>query len=298
MSTENNNLQDRSNNQVGTNALKSTIAPTLTQIRLGNGYLKIGDVGASVKSCRILLDSKGYSCNTTSKTYDATLKSVVNTFQKAVGLAADGNLGQATLAVLEDTISDTGWLVDGVVNITAGKLARLGFTKEVLKPTNVRKLNNACKDYSINTKTKVRHFLAQGMVETDKGATFTEYIYIPGDSSSYADYAPFCGAGFLQLTHKYAYEEFRKYMKASKYIDDAKITTPSTYATQHVAQTYPYESAGWFWDVYKDLNTEMDGWASLSAEDTVKNLTIKIKGSSSTYTTRLSYYEKSKKIFK
>ena len=84
------------------------------------------------------------------------------------------------MAVLEDNQSDTGWLTSGVVNLTAGKLARLGFGKLVLKPANVTLLNNACNAYNITTKTKVRHFLAQGMVETDYGVIFTEYGYIAG----------------------------------------------------------------------------------------------------------------------
>ena len=225
-------------------------------------------------------------------------KMELNNVSAAFGLKNDGYLGQATLAVLEDTQSDTGWFSNGTVNITAGKLARMGFGKQVLKPANVQKLNAACNSYGINSKTKVRHFLAQGMAETDQGKTFTEYVYRPGDTSKYTQYAPFCGAGFIQLTWSHTYSAFRTYMKSNKNIDDSKITVPAEYATQHVADTYPFESAGWFWHVYKDLNSKIVEWASLSAADTVKNVTAVVKGSSAGYETRLSYYEKAKTIFK
>ncbi len=45
--------------------------------------------------------------------------------------------------------------------------------------------------------------------------------------------------------------------------------TPAEYATQHVAQEYPFESAGWVWDVFKNLNAKIEEWAPLSADETV-----------------------------
>lgn len=278
--------------------LPAVVAPTLASIREGNAYLAVSDTGIAVLTCRELLNGKGYTCNATSSTYDAALRDIVKEFQSDFGLTSDGYLGQGTLAVLEDTQSDTGWFVNGVANITAGKLARLGFKKLVLKPANVKKQNEICNSYGINSKTKIRHFLAQGMLETMYGTTFTETICRPGDSTQYESYAPYCGAGFLQLTHDYNYEAFREYMKTEKRSDDAKITTPATYATQYVADTYPFESAGWFWHIEKDLNTQSSNWASLSAEETVKKVTKEVRGSTSTYKERLEYYEKAKTIFK
>ena len=295
MNTEHENAVENVAENIDENAAKAA-APSLATIREGNGYLKVGDVGNSVVTCRKLLNSKGYSCNTTSTTYDATLRDVVKKFQAAMGLTSDGARGQATLAVLEDTQSATGWFSNGTVSITAGKLARMGFGKMVLKPANVAKLNEACNAYALNSKTKVRHFLAQGMAETDKGATFMEYGYKPGVAGT-ADYAPYYGAGFLQLTWDYEYKDFQTYMKDVKKINDPKIVTPPLYATQYVANTYPFESAGWFWNVYKDLNTKIVSWASLSAEETVKKVTDVVRGTTSGYKTRLTYYEKAKQIF-
>jgi len=290
MNTENENAVEA----VAENAVKAA-APSLATIRKGDGALKVGDVGESVVTCRKLLNNKGYSCNTTSTTYNDALSTVVKKFQKDMGLTSDGVLGQATLAVLEDTQSATGWFSNGTINITAGKLARMGFGKLVLKPANVTKLNKVCNEYGFNTKPKVRHFLAQGMAETDKGVTFMEYSYTPGEGGS-ADYSPYYGAGFIQLTWEDTYKAFQKYMKNVKHIDDPKIVTPAKYATQYVANNYPFESAGWFWNVYKDLNTKIAGWASLSAEETVKNVTKVVKGSTSGYQTRFTYFKKIKEI--
>ena len=133
---------------------KATEAPSIYAIQQGSAYLKVGDVGSSVVVCRELLNKKGYACDQTSETYDSALKSIVAKFQKDFGLSSDGLLGQGTLAVLQDDVNDTDWLINGVVNITAGKLARLGFGKEVLKPANVTRLNEACNRYHITSKTK------------------------------------------------------------------------------------------------------------------------------------------------
>lgn len=279
------------------NTVKAT-APTLATIREGDGYLKVGDVGSSVLTCRKLLNGKGYTCNTTSTTYDTALQKVVKNFQTAMGLTSDGNLGQATLAVLEDTQSDTGWFTnEGDINITAGKLARMGFVKLVLKPANVTKLNETLNLFEFETRTQVRHFLAQGMAECDKGRSFMEYIYTPGVMGT-ASYAPYYGAGFIQITHDYNYKDFYEYMKNVKKIDDPKILEPALYATQYVSENYPYQCSGWYWDIQRDLNKLIDEWTSLSASETVKKVTEKVKGSSSGYETRLTYYEKAKEIFK
>lgn len=278
-------------------------APSIYAIQQGSAYLKVGDVGDSVLTCRGLLNQKGYSCNLTSETYDSVLKSVVAKFQKDFGLTSDGLLGQSSLAVLQDNVSDTEWLVDGVVNITAGKLARMGFGKEVLKPANVTALNEVCNRYHITSKTKVRRFLAQGFVETDKGRTFTEYIYVPGKTKSeydkqYQRYAPYCGGGFMQLTWKDNYTAFYNYMKDTLKVTDEEIKSPAEYATQHVAKNYTFESAGWYWDVFKDINTKISQWASLSADATVTKVTQEINGGTNGLQARKDAYAKSKKIFK
>lgn len=137
--------------------------PTHGQVRNGLDYFHSGDSGSAITTIRQLLNSKGYTCSTTGS-FDANLTSVVKSFQTAMGLSADGYVGQGTLAVLEDTVSDTGWLASNRGNLTAGKLVRCGFTNILLRRDIVAKLNAE-------------------MVETDCGRSLVEYTLMIVDLS-------------------------------------------------------------------------------------------------------------------
>lgn len=287
-------METREENENGVKA----VAPSMLDIREGKAYLKVGDVGNSVVSCRKLLNGKGYSCNTTNTTFDEALQTVVKRFQTAMGLTSDGNIGQATLAVLEDTQSATGWFQNGTIRITAGKLARMGFIQKMLLASNVKKLNDTCNGFRIVTKERVWHFLAQGMAETLKGTRFIEIGYTAGVGGN-KDYTPYFGAGFLQLTGEANYKAFRQYMKNTKGVDDPKIVTPDVYATQYVAEHYPFESAGWYWDVYKDINKEISMLGGKPAKEVSEKVSRLVNGipSAAEIDRRYSYYQKAKEIF-
>lgn len=262
----------------------STVTPTLSQVRNGLDYFHTGDAGSQVTTIRNKLISKGYTCASTG-TYDSALVAVVKRFQSNVGLSADGLVGQGTLAVLEDTTSDTGWLTSsGTVNLTAGKLARAGFTNIMLRRDIVTKLNTALNTYGITSKMKVRQFLAQCMAETDMGRSLVEYLYKPGTTGS-ASYAPYYGAGMLHLTWKSNYTAYKEFKGNA----DAKIIDPSEYATQHVAIAYPADSAGWFWDKCANLNSVIN-WTS-DAETVCSILTEKINGGTADASRRYGYYK-------
>ena len=264
----------------GTLVASPTSTPSMATVRKGLDYYHVGDSGNNVYTICQLLQSKGISCSST-YSYDNNVKTAVQQFQTAEGLASDGLVGQGTLAALEDTVSDTGWLTGSTVNLTAGKLARAGFINVMLRSDIVFSLNLALNTYHINTKQKVRHFLAQCMKEIDHGNTLTEYTYKPGTGSS-ASYSPYCGAGLLQLTHLYNYQQYKNYKM------DNKIETPANYATQHVAVTYPADSAGWYWDVFCNLNNTIN-WSNTDAQ-ICQDLTYAIHGTTSDYATRLAYY--------
>lgn len=207
-----------------------TATPALAQVRNGLDYYHKGDSGSPVTTIRSRLLAKGYSC-ATSGSYDDALLNVVKSFQSANGLGSDGLVGQATLAVLEDNTSDTAWLASGVVKLTPGKLAKVGFTNIMLRQDIVNSLNTALNTYHINTKTKVHHFLAQCIIETDHGRSLTEYGYTPGEGGSQT-YTPFYGGGMLHLTKLVNYTAYKNYK------GDEKIVSPDVYATQHVAFAY------------------------------------------------------------
>ena len=259
-----------------------TITPSLNQVRNGLDYFHVGDSGTAITTIRSLLNNKGYYC-TQNGAYDSTLQSVIQSFQTSVGLTADGLAGQATLAALEDNVADSNWLVSGTVNLTAGKLARAGFSNILLRRDIVDSSNAALNTYGINTKTKVRHFLAQCMAETDKGNSLVEYAYKPGEIGS-ASYAPYYGAGFIQLTWQSNYSAYKIYK------GDSKILTPSEYATQHVAFRYPADSAGWYWSIYSDIDSSIN-WNG-AADSICSAITKKITGSYATASVRYTYYTK------
>ena len=96
----------------------------------------------------------------------------------------------------------------------------------------------------------------------------------------------------MQLTHDYNYRDF------ASYIGDPEVFTPNEYATQYVANNYPFLSAAWFWCIRKDLNGTIDDYNNRSADATVKEVTRLVKGSSDGYTVRLGYYEKAKDVLK
>lgn len=264
----------------------TSITPTITRVQNGLANFKSGHSGSAINQIRTYLISKGYSC-ASSGSFDSTLVSVVKTFQTNNGLTSDGIVGQASLAVLQDTTSDTSWLVSGTVNLTAGKLARAGFVQIALRPAFVLSLNNALNLYGINTKERVRHFLAQVKEEIGAGTSITEYVYRAGTGAS-TKYTPYCGAGYLQLTWDYNYTDFQQYMKTNRNITDSKIITPSEYATQHVAVAFPCESAAWFWKD-KNLNALVD--AGGDPNPIVVNLTLKIKNSTSSSDARYKHYQ-------
>ncbi len=272
-------------NWSGTIYATPTNTPTLDQVRKGLDTFSIGDSGSAINFIRSLLISKGYSCPS-SGNYDTTLAGTISVFQSNMGLTADGVTGQATLAVLEDNISDTNWLVSGIVNLTAGKLARAGFTKILLRRDIVSQMNDMFNLYGINTKKKVRHYLAQFMAETQFGDSITEYIYKPGQMGT-ASYAPYYGAGCIQFTWENNYSAYSNYKGDPLILGSTQAE--KNYATQHVAIAYPADSAGYYWVYCRNIDSLLN-WNSTNNEFLCRELTNIISGSYTTASTRYSYY--------
>lgn len=266
----------------------------LTTVRAGCGYLSSGQTGTAVNHVRTLLRSKGYSSVGTSGAYDTTMATAIRDVQTKNGLGVDGICGQGTLAVLEDTTTDTSWMSGTTVNLTAGKLARLGFIDLALRPENVADLNRVLMKYKVDSKTKVRHFLAQAKHETLNGMRYLEKIYFEYlcNRTENSSYKPFYGAGFMH----YTWDE--QYLKLKNALGDALIYTPSKYAPMVVAAKYPYESAGYFWENLKSLNSKIVGWASLSADETVRQVTLVVNGGTNGLAERQANYRKALEVLK
>ncbi len=223
----------------------TSVTPPIVNVRNGLNYFQSGNTGTAIKTIRTTLKNKGYSI-TESNSFDAMMVSAVKQFQKDNGLTSNGLVNQATLAVLEDTVSDTGWVSGTTVRLTAGKLARCGFKKIYLRPGFVGKLNTYLAQNGIKTKPQIRHFLAQAYVESFYGDMLTENNYFPGENGT-ASYRPYYGAGCIQVTGKTNYTAYQAYLKSNSGITDPHVTEPATYATQYVAYRYPVRVSAWYW---------------------------------------------------
>ena len=260
--------------------------PSVSYISKGLDYAKLNDTGAAITTITTKLKNLGF-LTASKSTFDSTVRTAVGNFQSQYGLSKDYTVGQGTYAALLNP-SAANWFSNGKVSLTAGMLARCGFSCTLLLPTFVTKLNAAMNNYGINTKVKARHFLAQVRAETANGYGIIEGGYKAGDGvyngSALRSYSPFGGAGFLHLTHDYAYEEFGKLM------GDARIYDPPKYAMQHVAIAYPDKSAGWFWKEKKKIDSSVN-WNSDS--DTIgKKVTGLVFGDETDWTKRRkTYYE-------
>lgn len=262
--------------------------PSMMAIATGFDYADQGTSGSAVTNIRTQLNKKGYKV-AASGSFDAALATAVKKFQADNGLSQVGRVGQQTYCVLTTTATATNWFSGNKPNLAPGHLARCGFSGVILN-RGILELNSALSTFGINTKEKVKHFLAQCMVETAAGTQIVEYGYRAGKGKvSGVSYSPYYGSGYLHLTWDYSYEAFRDYMK-SRGTNDPKIVSPSEYATQHVGINYPGRSAGWFWDVYKKAN-EIN-W-NASAYDICTALTKKIYGNNASSTViakRFEYY--------
>lgn len=115
--------------------------------------------------------------------------------------------------------------------------------------------------------------------------------------SNYTDdivqsYRPYCGGGFLHLTHDYNYKAF------SNALNIPTLLTPPTYATLKVAIEYPGTSAGWFLSVYNKTAMSEINWVSMTDDAICQKLTKIVKGTDKDYTKRLTYFNTISQVLK
>lgn len=152
--------------------------------------------------------------------------------------------------------------------------------KRTITQADIDEINRVLNIYGINTPNRIAHFLAQCHVESEGGSLPLEqydgdniFVYFrkyeTGDlkeelgNKEEGDGAKFRGAGAIQITGRAVYESF------SEYMDDPKI---STHGALYVGQNYFWESAAYYWSIYKpadgddyNLNKKCD--ENASAED-------------------------------
>lgn len=163
-----------------------------------------------------------------------------------------------------------------------------------LTQEDVDEINRILKKYKITTLDRMTHFIAQCAIESEKGIKpvetydgddifkyFEGYDYILGNSG-YGEGAKYRGAGAIQMTGKDAYEKFSIYMNDSKILEDGAL---------YVAKEYFWESAGFYWSIYKNLNWECDNGESVEA------ITRIVMGDYDTTGRKKNSYEYYQKVF-
>ena len=121
----------------------------------------------------------------------------------------------------------------------------------------VDELNSMLEKYGITDKNEINHFLAQCYVESGSGKsvvqirwnkeeniTDEEYFnlknYMDPDlgNTDPEDGYKYRGAGYIQLTGRYNYNEFSKAMNDPLIFEEG---------TSYVAENYAWEASCWFW---------------------------------------------------
>lgn len=150
--------------------------------------------------------------------------------------------------------------------------------------------------YDITTADRIRHFLAQCTVES--GGT-TDLLEDDGDNT---DYAPYYGAGRIHITLESGYKAFAIYEALEKYpeladygityynpqnrgpeyidpeyeellevakklgLNISEFTDIVDIGPTYVAEHYPWESAGYFWNT-SGCNEAVDGFKEIKEEN-------------------------------
>jgi hypothetical protein len=83
----------------------TTPAPPASSVPAPTATLKPGDSGAQVKVLQRALTRLGFSTGTVDGSYGPATEAATTSFQRSVGLTADGILGPATLRALKTALS-------------------------------------------------------------------------------------------------------------------------------------------------------------------------------------------------
>ena len=175
----------------------------------------------------------------------------------------------------------------GKINkVTDSQMQKMGWTNY-----NLNDLNNCIRKFSINTVQRIRHFIAQCSHESGLGK-YTEELGGTSHCSKYdgrrdlgntqkGDGCRFKGAGYIQLTGRYNYQQFANYIKDNRVME----------GVSYVSKKYPWTSAGFWWS-QNGMNKLCDSGAS------VEVITKRVNGGYSALSERKKYYDRACGIFK
>lgn len=191
-------------------------------------------------------------------------------------VGSEGKKEYVTLEQLTHESLEKKWCVKEVLGYDmTTSLPVYGEIREMTQE-DIDRINKVLDDYEINTPNRIAHFLAQCSVECEAGKIpveryngdniFEYFRKYEGDTdvakslgnTKKGDGAKYRGAGAIQITGREVYESFSEYMNDPKIVEEGAL---------YVAKEYFWESAGYYWSIYKpktanddrfDLNKKCD----------------------------------------
>lgn len=132
-----------------------------------------------------------------------------------------------------------------VIYVTKSQLAYVWDCKEsLIKEQEIVELNDCLRTFEITTKPRIRHFISQCAHESGGGKWMKELASGQAyegrtdlGNTQKGDGPKFKGAGYIQLTGRYNYQQFSNFIKDPKVMD----------GVDYVAEKYPFTSAGFWW---------------------------------------------------
>ena len=133
--------------------------------------------------------------------------------------------------------------------VTKNQLAYIWNCNEnLIKDQKLMELYKCLRTFDITTQPRLRHFISQCSHESNGGRWMKEFA--SGNdyegrkdlgNTQKGDGPRYKGAGFIQVTGRYNYQQFANYIK------DPKVMN----GVDYVSQTYPFTVSGYWWMVNK-----------------------------------------------
>lgn len=129
--------------------------------------------------------------------------------------------------------------------VTKKQLAYIwGCSESLIKDNEVDELNRCLNTFNINTKVRIRHFLAQCSHESGGGRWMKELASGAAyegrrdlGNTQNGDGPRYKGVGFIQVTGRFNYQQFANFIK------DPKVMN----GVDYVAANYPFSISGFWW---------------------------------------------------
>ena len=159
--------------------------------------------------------------------------------------------------------------------VDASQLEYIGFNN--VTDSMVEELNETLAKYNITTKEQIAHFLSQCYVES---GTWRIEIDWAGDDYAHIIGGPdYRGSGAIHISHKYTYDDYFDYIGVD--INEIGIA-PYIYVDENCY----WDSAGWYWSIFKDVYSRID------SSTTVEEVTRVVNGGDYGLKEREAAYER------